>query len=298
MSAADDLHEQLFGFRPKKKGTAYERLGAIVLASLGWDDIHHDTTLRPAQKRAKHQLDITATNPDGSIRRLLVECKDWDKKVKKPTLDSLVGVRTQLGFDAAMAVTTVGFTAGAIDVAADENIAMVILRPHGPNDHGRFVRRAEAKLDFHFLSFHSFDLELAAHDLPFGQKFVFRLAEDDRLQNLDGTSAETIREILEVHSGGPPKREGDFHRHARFDGGRSILAVDGTAVPIRGLKWVERLAKTTETVVVEAEGNPCLVVEQLDEHGDPDHVRLVVDRHLNAWEITAGGHVVPRDGLS
>jgi len=52
---------------------------------------------------------VTATGPDGSVRRLLVECKDWDKKVGKKTLDALVGVRNQSGFDAAMAVTTVGF---------------------------------------------------------------------------------------------------------------------------------------------------------------------------------------------
>lgn len=298
MSAADDLHDELFGFRPDKPGTAYERLAAVMLAELGWESVEHQTVLRPEGKRAEQRLDVTATHPDGSVRRLLVECKDWNKQVGKGTMDALAGIRGQVGFDAAMVVTTHGFTSGAVDVAVDENIAMVILRRHGPDDHGRFVRRAEAKLDFYFPSFHSFDLELAEHGLPPGQKFVFKLAEDDRLQSLDGAPAETVREILEAHSGGPPHEEGDFHRHASFDGARLILALDGTAVPILGLKWVERLAKTTETVVVEGEGDPCMVVEQLDEHGEPDHARLVVDRHLNAWEITAEGHVVPRDGLS
>lgn len=298
MSAADDLHKAIFGFRPAKAGTAYERLAAVVLAGFGWKGVKHETTLRPTGRRAEQRLDVTATHPDGSIQRLLVECKDWNKNVGKGTLDALVGVRDQAGFDAAMAVTTQGFTAGAVDVAVDENLAMVILRPHGPDDHGRFVRRAEAKLDFFFPSFHSFDIELAENDLPEGQKFSIKLGADDHLQTLDGTPAETVREVLEANAGGLPKEEGDFQRHARFDHGRLILAANGIAIPIRGLKWVERLAKTTEIVVVEGKGEPCLVVEQLDENGEPDQARLVVDRHLNAWDIAEDGFVVERGKLT
>jgi hypothetical protein len=101
VSAADELHEKLFSYQPAKPGTAYERLAALVLAGLGWDDVAHDTRLRPAGRRAEHQLDVTASHPDGSVKRLLVECKDWNKPVGKGTLDALVGVRDQLNFDAA-----------------------------------------------------------------------------------------------------------------------------------------------------------------------------------------------------
>lgn len=134
MSAANELHEHIFGFIPSKAGTAYERLAAVVLAELGWESVRHETKVRPEGRRAEQRLDVTATHPDGSVRRLLVECKDWNKEVGKGTLDALVGVRNQAGFDTAMVVTTKDFTAGAIDVAVDEGIAMVILRQVRPDE--------------------------------------------------------------------------------------------------------------------------------------------------------------------
>jgi hypothetical protein len=297
LSAADDLHGRIFGFTPAKSGTAYERLAAVVLAGLGWESVKHETKLRPEGRRAQQRLDVTATHPDGSIRHLLVECKDWNKEVGKGTMDALVGVRDQAGFDAAMAVTTIGFTSGAVDVAVDEDVAMVILREHRPEDQGRFVRRVEAELKFFFPSFDSFDLVLAESDLPVGKKLIFSLGEDDRLTHLDGTPAETLREVLESNAGALPREPGDFERSADFADGRLIAAQDGTAVPISALKWIERIDETTETVVAEGKGEPCLVLEQLDQNGEPEQARLVVDQALYAWDIGGDGTVTARGEL-
>ena len=136
MSAADELHESVFGFRPEKKGEAYERLAAVVLAVLGWQDVTHDVRERPEGKRALHQLDVTAKHPDGRILQFVVECKDWNRIVGKGTVDALVGVRSQIGADAAAVVTTKGFTRGARSVAADEDIALVLLTPFSENPKG------------------------------------------------------------------------------------------------------------------------------------------------------------------
>jgi hypothetical protein len=298
MSAADDLHRRIFGFAPAKPGTAYERLAAVVLAGLGWESVMHEAKLRPEGRRAQQRLDVTATHPNGSIRHLLVECKDWNKEVGKGTMDALIGVRDQAGFDAAMAVTTVGFTSGAVDVAVDEDVAMVILREHRPEDRGRFVRRVEAELKFYFPSFDSFDLVLAESDLPVGKRFNFSLGEADRLTYLDGSPAETLREVLESNAGLLPREAGDFERSADFADGRLIAAQDGTAVPIRALKWIERISEATETVVAEGKGEPCLVLEQLDQDGEPEQARLVVDQALYAWDIEEDGTVTARGELS
>jgi hypothetical protein len=56
----NQLHQSLFGYVPDKPGTAYERIGAVVLAMLGWGDVIHDSKERPAKRQAIHQLDITA----------------------------------------------------------------------------------------------------------------------------------------------------------------------------------------------------------------------------------------------
>ena len=114
-SEIEDLHEALFGFRPKKQGTAYERLTAIVLATRGWVDVTHDTTPTLPGKLAGHQLDVTGRLPSGVIERLIVECKHkGTSDVGQDILDHLVGVVAQVGADAAAVITTRGFTTGAI----------------------------------------------------------------------------------------------------------------------------------------------------------------------------------------
>lgn len=297
MSAADDLHQRLFGFTPDKPGTAYERLAALVLAGLGWKDVTHDTKLRPEGRRAEHQLDITATNADGSVRRLLVECKDWNKKVGKKTLDALVGVRDQGDFGAAMAVTTVGFTSGAVDVAVDEDLAMVVLREPRDDD-GPFVRKIEVEIRALMPTRSSVQL-LVPEDsnLPDG---VPTEAMTDQFQffRLDGSPAETLAQILEANSTPLADGEGTFERSADFGEGRLARAADGTPFRVSGLRWTETVQAMTNTVTHEAEGEPCLVLGQMDEHGEPHGTRLVVDRHLYAWDISEDGAVVPRGELA
>ncbi len=290
MSAADDLHRRVFGFTPAKAGTAYERLAAVVLAGLGWESVKHETKLRPEGRRAEQRLDVTATHPDGSIRRLLVECKDWNREVGKGTMDALVGVRDQGGFDAAMAVTTEGFTSGAVDVAVDEDIAMVILREHRPDD--RFVMRIELSLYVYGTDWSDVQL-LVAHDaeLPDGAQQQGDMRADDRFLNLDGTPAETLAEVMQANSA--PMQEGVFECEADFGDGRLAPTPDGGNVRATGMKWTETVSKspTPQTSVVEKEGEPCLVLEQLDENGKADGARLVVDRDLYSWRIAEDGSV-------
>lgn len=294
MSAADDLHEQIFGFTPKKAGTAYERLAAVMLAELGWESVEHQTKLRPEGRRAEQRLDVTATHPDGSVRRLLVECKDWNRDVGKGTMDALVGVRDQAGFDAAMAVTTKGFTTGAIDVAVDEHIAMVILREVRPDDN--------------FVMGYRFELVPWGHDWSNVQFLVSAETESfdgqpghmntgDHLLHPDGTAAETLAEIFQSKS--VSWQEGEFDQEVRFEDGRMAVTSGGQSIAIIGIKWTETAYKSSPLVGEGHEsGKPCLVVEQLDDFGAPDSSRLFVDRHLNAWDIDADGSVVARGGLS
>lgn len=175
-----------------------------MLASLGWRGVKHETALRPEGRRAEQRLDVTATHPDGSIQRLLVECKDWSKEVGKGTLDALVGVRDQAGFDAAMAVTTKGFTSDAVDVAVDENVAMVILREHKKGD-GPFVMEIAVEVAIPDTTYESWDLAIETDSQRKGE-LVFELTSEDQLRHLDGTPAETLGEILAASGTPLPRR--------------------------------------------------------------------------------------------
>jgi len=65
-----------------------------------------------------------------------------------------------------------------------------------------------------------------------------------------------------------------------------------------GLARFLRPQETTESIVVEGKGEPCLVVEQLDADGEPERARLVVDQALYARDIADDGTVSPRGDLS
>lgn len=290
MSAADDLHEELFGFRPEKPGTAYERLAAVVLVALGWESVRHDTKLRPAGRRTTHQLDITAMHPDGSVRQLLVECKDWNKDVGKGTMDALVGVRDQAGFDAAMAVTTKGFTKGAVDVAVDEDLAMVILRDVRPDDHFFMGYRIELTPVGHNWSDVQF---LVGEESEAADGRPRYMETGDRLLNLDGTTAERLVDVLQSQGGG--WEIGTFDREIQFEGGRIASTSDGGQVVIIGIKWKETVSRSSPVIGERHEtGKPFLVIEQVDDKGVAQDSRLLVDRHLNAWDIDSEGAIVSR----
>lgn len=294
MSAADDLHNAIFGFRPAKAGIAYERLAAVVLASFGWQGVEHETSLRPEGRRAEQRLDVTATHPDGSVQHLLVECKDWSKQVGKGTLDALVGVRDQAGFDAAMAVTTKGFTAGAVDAAVDEDIAMVILREVRSDD--RFVMGFTLELVPWGHDWSNVQLLVDPNaDAQNGQ--VGHMSTDDHFLFPDGTPAETLAEIFQSQS--ISWQEGAFEREVRFDEGRLAPTESGQRIPIIGIKWTETAYKSSPVKSSSLEeGKPCLVIEQLNDEGEPERARLVVDRHLNAWDIAEDGTVKERGKLT
>lgn len=122
----DELHESIFGPSDLGPGKRYERLVALIFATLGEKVVRHDVKAAGPGKRTKHQIDVWIER-DGEEQLVIVECKHWAEKVGKEALDKLVGVRTQLKAAGALIVTTVGFKKGARDVAADESIDLILV---------------------------------------------------------------------------------------------------------------------------------------------------------------------------
>jgi hypothetical protein len=122
----DELHESIFGPSDLGPGKRYERLVALIFATLGEKVVRHDVRAVGPGKRTKHQIDVWIER-DGEEQLVIVECKHWAEKVGKEALDKLVGVRTQLKAAAALIVTTVGFKKGARDAAADESVGLILV---------------------------------------------------------------------------------------------------------------------------------------------------------------------------
>lgn len=90
---------------------------------------------------------------------------------------------------------------------------------------------------------------------------------------------------------------GTYPKRADFPDGRLLPTVDASPLPIVALKWDERMVSSEQTSRTDMPGEPMLVVEQLDEHGDLMNGRLVVDLDLYAWDIDEDGNVVARGEL-
>ncbi|HEX3512044.1 MAG TPA: restriction endonuclease [Solirubrobacteraceae bacterium] len=297
-TAIEDLHGALFGFRPAKEGAAYERLSAVVLATLGWQDVAHDTTESAPGKLAAHQLDVTGRHPSGEIRRLIVECKDWDEVVGKGTLDTLVGVCAQLNPDGAAVITTKGYTTGAIAVAVDENIALLRLRAFDPENPTPYVKTIVLTIEPVTSTYSDINIELMPdHGLPPGTEFRAQAAGNDYLLHLDGSQAETFRELLQGQEATVQAEAGSYPRRIAFSDGRLLPVGDGATVPVAALSWTETVHRGSHTTRTERQGDPMLVLEQLNEKGELEHDRVVIDRDLFAWDIDDHGNVTQRGQL-
>lgn len=296
MTTIEDLHAELFsGAVPAKGGTAYERLAALVLAVLGWEGVVQDARVSAEGKLAEHALDVTARHPTGEIERLTLECKDWNKEVGKGTLDTLVGVRAQIGGEAAV-VTTIAFTDGARKVATDEGIAMLLLRPYDRESPTPYVKGVELTINTIGSTYSRFNVEVPTEgELP----GATQLRIDDSLQllNTDGSPAESFGDLKRQHHG-PPLTSGKYPQRVEFPDGRLLPVGEGKEpLPVRAVAWTETVVSRPTTLTRESPGEPKLVLQQFDENGDVREGRVVVDQELYAWEIDARGRVTRRRQL-
>jgi hypothetical protein len=286
----------LFGFRPKKQGTAYERLTAIVLATRGWVDLTHDTTPTLPGKLAGHQLDVTGRLPSGEIERLIVECKHkGTSDVGQDVLDHLVGVVAQVGADAAAVITTRGFTTGAIAVAADENIRLLRLRPFDPENPEPYVKTISLTIIAINNQPTDVNVAVSADALPAAAEGPLGMSTETVLVHPDGSPAETLREVFEAQMAPIEAEPGLYQREVKFDGRRLFPVPGSERVPLAGISWTEVVTHSPHTTVLEAqEGRPVLILEQLDERGEVEDGRILIDPELYVWDIAPDGRVTER----
>jgi hypothetical protein len=288
----DQLYEELFGSIPAKPGTAYEMITAIVLAALGWQDVVHDLTERADGMRADHQLDVTCRDRDGKVRRLLIECKEWNTKdVGQDEMVKLYSVRDELGASDAAMITKRSFTQGARDTAFDHDLGMLRLRAYDPDrDDGTWIKKVS--LDITMRTTVQQDLVVlvdgtwkAAKELGIwteGWMDVFDIA-GDRLGNVAGLFEKGL--LID---------EDDGLRRKGFEIHGDPIQVEGSdgLIKITGMQWDEREVADTFPVVSEATGTPSLVLQQLDEDGKRTHGKVIVDEKLQAWKFADDGRVV------
>jgi hypothetical protein len=75
-----------------------------------------------------HQIDVLTSHTDGAHKYLtIIECKHWNKRIQKGTINKVAYIRQDCKFDKAIVVSNKGFTKGAMNVAKDQNVHLVEL---------------------------------------------------------------------------------------------------------------------------------------------------------------------------
>jgi hypothetical protein len=216
------------------------------------EGVVHDRNERLAGRRATYQLDITARDPKGEIKRLLVECKDWNVKVEQDAVSTLVGVRDQVGAEAAAILTTEGFKRGALNVAIDEDIALVRLAPYDPAKHGtNFATRITVTMNRYTQVHFDFGCEVGDTAGLTGSVHIPAMTGEDHFLLQDGSAAVRLLDVLRANAS--PTEEGSLRQRAELKPGRFLPTVEGPAVEIAAMTETNHLHMSE--IVHEAEGS-------------------------------------------
>ena len=289
----EQLHRRLYGSVPRKQGTAYERLAAVVFAQLGWLDVEHDQFEVTAGGTAEHQLDFVCRHPDGSVERLYAQCKYWKQKVGQPEMSLEFGVREQLKWDGAVVITQVGFTRGARQVATDQNMAMVILRPYNPaEDEGRWVTGVNTTITWPFTTFS--DIVLHPEDPADGDELSQpRIQPWMNLWERESVAAETFEELWK-RGNHVEQPDGAMRGSLTLRARRLVLGLHRQLIPIVGMEWTVRVIPTEICVSGTAQGAPVFWLEQIGEDGQVTHGSVITEGQLKLWDYD-GKRVIRND---
>jgi hypothetical protein len=297
----DELHDSLFGERPKKRGTRFERIAALVFAVLAEGTVRHQVLLRREARRARHWIDVQIEREQGT-ELAIVECKHWKQLVDQDVINSVVGRRQQLGAAEAIVVRTVGFTQGAIDVAYDEHVRLVRIHPLAVDEHWHGVvkeirlRGSIAAPELIHVQWRAVDpaavAELSAEGIDCVRGEDYDL-ETDRVEHEDGSRAESAAELMDRHPS--PHENGEFSYEVALDGPRYLRIDDDRRIAVRSLEWTERVSVAEVSSVIGPRSPGRILVEEVTA-SDRQAKRVLMDHQLRVWQIDADGRLVQASG--
>ncbi len=298
----DNIYDSYIINEKLKTGTKYEKLAAIVYKTLAEDDVViHDLRLRGEGKTAEHQIDVTIEKQDHHQKRIIVECKDYDKVVGISVIRDFYGAIAQIKPDDAIVVSTQGFTKGAVKFAADEKIKLAILREFNEEDWVGKMRRL------------IFDIRMISMNTPHITSWI--IADHPLLDEVNaalGSKAETLQEIdtrttyfytEEGHQAEPFQQIlqpifNSFPRTTRqstkgeyeFDRIRYIKLC-GIIVPVRGFEYEFSSRKSIITEVFDQGSKiAVLLYKMLDGTIDT----AIFDQQLEKWTFDEDGRVIEK----
>ena len=107
----DNIFEEIYGYKPNKRGTGYELLVSAVLKILNEaQDVTHNVSFKGKYSNDKYQVDTFIKDKFTSV---FVECKDYTERNKpapRADIQKLAGALNNLDINAGILVSATGFT--------------------------------------------------------------------------------------------------------------------------------------------------------------------------------------------
>jgi len=295
----DELFEAIYGYKPKKDGTAYEMLAAAAIKLIqNSSEIKHDQFLKGLYSDDKYQIDVLIKEQF----KTFLEAKDYtnsNKKVGRPDVQKLAGGVQNLEVDKGIMASATDFTAPAKKYSEaskinpnSKPISIYHIRPSSEEDEKGRIKKIIINIHFQFPEFEKaqwnpiFKKEGAKmlesmydknEQITFGMEEIYRV---------DGSVLTTAKNIgLEIQKN--HKNGDDFVEGSWKSNGDAFVKIKSQLIPIISLNYKVPYNSFTHELIVEANGKACLLVKSEEENVD----KLITDFDLKKVNFKDGGDV-------
>ncbi|MCL1696550.1 restriction endonuclease [Lysinibacillus sp. BPa_S21] len=299
----DTIYDKHIAEEKLKQGTKYEKLAAIVFKILNQNDVVvHDLTLRGDGKKTGHQIDVTVQNVGSKVlKRILIECKDYDSKVGISIVRDFFGAVSQIKPDTAFVVTTEGYTRGARTFAEDEGIKLAILRGFKEDDWEGRIKTIHIEITATFMN--QPKLTWVAANEQERENFLAKVnpEEINTTQNTStretyfydraGNPQENLQTVLEPIFNSLPRNPDSptMGRH-EFDDIKYV-SMAGVFLGVKGFDYEFTSSQSVMNSVVDHGRKIALLVfKVLDDEFD----KIIFDQDLDKWTFNDNGEVISK----
>lgn len=305
-SIVDKLFYQIWGFYPKKAGTAQELLTAAVLFIEGMDDVRYNHFMKSPHCDTTYQLDALVETDKGSH---MVEAKDYtiqNSKVERKEVQKLEGALIDLeNINKGIFSSATGYTKGAQEYAKGTQknkravpIDLYEVRPSKPEDGENRIKTIQLNFTSVFPDFthgtynpifSTKGIEMLKKNHLLGEHIPLRL---ENFYDADGNVRKTLEELTKsLNDQVSLKNMDQTQLQGEFDLDGLYIPINNTLYPLRILKYTIPVVRFTISDQISDSGHPVLLIKSLDGKTD----KLITLEKLKQISFSKEGTVEWKD---
>ncbi|WP_444914675.1 hypothetical protein [Microbulbifer sp. TRSA007] len=299
MSPIDRIFQEIFGYSPSKRGTAYEMLSCVAEHLMNEGEITHDKRLRGNFSQTLYQIDVLSECESG---KSMGEAKDYttkDEPVGRGDLQKLGGALPDLSevVDGKFFSAT-GYTAPAKQYAkAAQNfpngkpIHLYEFRPSTELDEEGTIKTV--RIGMHFIiprpergSWHPHFTEKGKEELLEGKNVVKYQLLVDRFYDEKGKN---ILSLQDLTSGGYGEMNQETKcAHGCFLLPNHFIATSSALIELRGLEYKIPLSEFSQTLEITDDSMARFVIK----NSNGDIIRFITDDQIKQYKFSDDGELI------